>query len=449
MQTSSQPKLLPVPFADAGSKQNIPNDSQIGITAGRASYVDGFPPLTRTPLAAGGVPPFGTDFNGVLNDITAAVRWSQSGSGYPFNAAFNTAISGYPKGARIPNSTLDGYWLNTTDGNTANPEVTGAATTGWVPAESYGVTAITGLSGSSVTLTTLQASKERITLAGTLSANINLVLPAWIKRWTVVNNCTGAFSVTVKTPNGNGVPVSSGATAILQGDGTDILPGANPGGYMGTRVFTTSGTYTPTLGTKRIKVTVIGGGGGGGGSAATDANTRSCGGGGGAGNTAVSLLDVFSLTLPVSINVGTAGAAGAAGGGSGGNGGQGGATTFGSYITATGGFGGGGGSLASDSLTAVTANGGTSAAPTTGNILNQRGSAGLQGIVGSNAIVSGAGGASSLGGGGNPVAVGASTAGENGIYGGGGSGAISIKSSSIGRAGGAGGVGVVVIEEYA
>ncbi|WP_256849914.1 carbohydrate kinase [Pantoea sp. Fr-CA_6] len=221
------------------------------------------------------------------------------------------------------------------------------------------------------------------------------------------------------------------------------------GRLMNVRVFIASGNYTPSAGTKRIKVTVVGGGGGGGGSAATDANTRSCGAGGGAGNTAISLLDVSSLTFPVSINVGTAGAAGAAGGGSGGSGGQGGTTTFGTYINATGGFGGGGGSLASDSLTAVTTNGGTSAAPTTGNILNQRGSAGLQGIVGSNAIVSGAGGASSLGGGGNPVAAGASTAGENGIYGGGGSGSISIKSSQIGRAGGAGGLGVVVIEEYA
>lgn len=223
MQNSSQPKLIPTPFADNGAKQNIPNDSQIGIAAGRASYVDGFPPLTRTPLAAGGVPPFGTDFNGVLNDITAAIRWSQSGAGYPFNSAFNTAISGYPKGARIPNSTLDGYWLNTIDGNTANPEATGSAITGWVPAESYGVTSISGLSGSSVTLTTLQASKERITLAGTLSANINVILPAWIKLWTVVNNCTGAFSVTVKTPSGTGVSIPAGSSAFVYGDGTNIV----------------------------------------------------------------------------------------------------------------------------------------------------------------------------------------------------------------------------------
>lgn len=221
MQTSSQPKLLPVPFADAGSKQNIPNDSQIGITAGRASYTDGFPPLTRTPLAAGGVPPFGTDFNGVLNDITAALRWSQSGAGYPFNAAFNTAISGYPKGARIPNSTLDGYWLNTIEGNQNNPETTGSSA-GWVPLGSYGDTFINGLSGSSITLTPLQASKDRIVLSGTLTANINVIVPAWIKRWYVVNNCTGNFSVTFKTPNGSGVVVPNGDVSRVYGGGTNI-----------------------------------------------------------------------------------------------------------------------------------------------------------------------------------------------------------------------------------
>ncbi|WP_336792234.1 hypothetical protein [Pantoea anthophila] len=186
MQNSSQPKLLPVPFADAGSKQDIPNDSQIGVTADRASYTDGFPPLTRTPLAAGGVPTFGTDFNGVLNDITAAVRWSQAGAGYNFNTALNTAIGGYSKGARILNSTLDGFWLNTTDGNITNPENTISALTGWVPSGFYVTTAINGLSGSSVTLTTLQAGRDRITLAGTLTSNINLTVPAWIKRWEIV-----------------------------------------------------------------------------------------------------------------------------------------------------------------------------------------------------------------------------------------------------------------------
>lgn len=223
MQTSSQPKLLPVPFADGGSKQNVPVASQIGITAGRASYTDGFPPLTRTPLAAGGVPPFGTDFNGVLNDITAAIRWKQAGAGYTFDSTFSASVSGYPKGAKLTNSTFDGFWLNTVNGNTSAPEVADSSLTGWIPADTYGVTSLTGLAGSSITLSSIQASRPRITLAGTLSSNINLTVPAWQKSWVIENNCTGAFSVTVKTPSGTGVAIPAGNKASVYGDGTNII----------------------------------------------------------------------------------------------------------------------------------------------------------------------------------------------------------------------------------
>ncbi|ENZ9663947.1 phage tail protein, partial [Escherichia coli] len=58
-------------------------------------------------------------------------------------------------------------------------------------------------------------------------------------------------------------------------------------GYVGrlvnTRVFTSSGTYTPTPGTKRIRVTITGGGGGGGGCKAISNNETFFGAGGGAG----------------------------------------------------------------------------------------------------------------------------------------------------------------------
>lgn len=223
MQISNLPKLLPVPFANSGSKQDIPVASQIGVSGGRASYTDGFPPLTRTPIAAGGIPPFGTDFNGVLNDITTAIRWSQAGGGYGYDSTFSSAVSGYPIGARLLNSTGDGYWLNTVDNNTNNPEVSSSTPlTGWVPDENHGITSITGLGGSSVTLSTLQASRPRINLAGSLTANINLVLPAWQRKWVIENNCTGAFSVTVKTSAGTGVPVYAGMTASLYGNGTNI-----------------------------------------------------------------------------------------------------------------------------------------------------------------------------------------------------------------------------------
>lgn len=224
MQTSGIPARVAVPFADSGTKNTIPVPSQVAVTPGLASYTTGFPPLTMVPITAGGVPPYGADFNGILNAITNAVRWSSAGSGYPFDNTFAGTVSGYPKGALLPASDYSGYWLNTTEANATSPENNTSAPTGWVPGVHYGVTALTGLSNSSITLTTLQAAKPRITLAGTLTANINIIFPAWTKGWVVNNNCTGAFSVTCKTPSGAGVVIPAGISASIVSNGVDILP---------------------------------------------------------------------------------------------------------------------------------------------------------------------------------------------------------------------------------
>lgn len=444
MQNSSQPKLLPVPFADAGSKQDIPNDSQIGVTAGRASYTDGFPPLTRTPLAAGGVPPFGTDFNGVLNDITAAVRWSQAGAGYPFNAAFNTAVAGYPKGARIPNSTLDGFWLNTTDGNSTNPENTNSALTGWVPSGVYGTTSITGLSGSSVTLTTLQASKDRITLSGTLSANINLVVPAWIKRWEIVNNCTGAFAVTVKTPNGSGVAVAAGTIINVVGDATNIVATYSPGAQIGAPiVITSTSTYTPSsAAVKFVEVEIYAAGGGGAGVPAYTSSTAAIGGGASGGTWAIVRIPVSLLSSPTSVAIGIAGAPGASGGGVGGNGGV---SSFGSLISCPGGLGSG------FSTTTGTVNAGGANSPAAATIsasvqtiATSKGAPGSPGyVVAVGSAAPGIGASGPKGSGGDGVSGSASG------YGSGGAGARAISGDTTAKSGGAGSPGICIIREFA
>jgi hypothetical protein len=226
MQASSIPALIPIPFANSGSKNTIPQASQISVTPGAASYTDGFPPLTRTPLVAGGVAPSGLDFNGILNAITNAILWNQAGGGYYYDSTFGPAISGYPVGAKLNASDNSGQWINQTDANTVAPESTTTSPTGWVPGYQYGVTAITGLAATSVTLTPLQAAKRRITLAGTLTANINVIFPAWTKDWTIVNNCTGAFTVTCKTASGNGVTIAPGKTAQIVCDGTNITTDA-------------------------------------------------------------------------------------------------------------------------------------------------------------------------------------------------------------------------------
>lgn len=111
--------------------RSIPTPSQIGIQNGAASLNDGFPPLCFTPETAGGTPPFGQDFNGILNEITKVQQWQQAGGGWVYDSAYSTAIGGYPVNAILESAILPGrQWLNTVDGNTQNPDV--YPFTGWV-----------------------------------------------------------------------------------------------------------------------------------------------------------------------------------------------------------------------------------------------------------------------------------------------------------------------------
>ena len=129
MQASNAPSKIYTPFAVSGTKNSIPIPSQISTTPGKASYTDGFPPLTLTPVASGGVPPFGADFNGILNAITQIQQWQSGGGTFSYDATWNTDNSGYPKGALLLKADESGFWFNTTDGNATDPDASGA---GWV-----------------------------------------------------------------------------------------------------------------------------------------------------------------------------------------------------------------------------------------------------------------------------------------------------------------------------
>jgi hypothetical protein len=130
MQLANAPVKVVLPFAAAGSKNAIPVPSQIPITPGAASWTDGFPPLTMTPVTAGGIPPSGLDFNGVFNAISALSLWFNAGASFAYDATFAAAIGGYPAGARVFQAGGAGYWLSVVDNNLSNPDTGGA---GWMP----------------------------------------------------------------------------------------------------------------------------------------------------------------------------------------------------------------------------------------------------------------------------------------------------------------------------
>ncbi len=170
MLSTQFPGKILVPFANAGTKNTIPVNSLIGSVPGGASYTDGFPPLTMSPINAGGVPPSGADFNGVLNAITALLRWQNSGGFFRYDGTLSAAIGGYPKGAMLVSSTGDFYWRSLTDNNGTDPDSGGA--TNWV--SSIALTTRQVVLTGGVTLTANDGGKSFI--GGSASA-FNVFLP--------------------------------------------------------------------------------------------------------------------------------------------------------------------------------------------------------------------------------------------------------------------------------
>ncbi len=203
MNSSDIPSRIFKPFGLNGLKNTIPVDSSTTTdNNGVATFDKGFPPVTMQPLSAGGIPPSGKDMNGVLYTATLQQQWQNAGMIYPYDADFASAISGYPKGAVLKDTSATGAWLNTIDGNSVNPSV---SSSGWVPEYVYGFTNLTGLTGGTIVLSQSQAAKTKITLAGELTSNLVIVFPAWLYSWSVINNCTGNYAITLKTVSGSGV----------------------------------------------------------------------------------------------------------------------------------------------------------------------------------------------------------------------------------------------------
>ena len=216
------PQFLPQAFAQnaaPGFRNDIPDTT---IIDGRASFNLGFPPLTMTPIIAGGVPPFGQDVNGILYALSTHAFASQAGQPPLWSQAVSDAIGGYALGTVLGSTDGATLWFNILADNTSDPDDNGA---GWVPSFSYGIAQVAGVTGGTVTLTTAQARQHIIQISGALVANAAVVLPDWVKDWIIVNSTTGAFTLTVRTESGTGVEIPQGGFTEpvgVYGDGTNI-----------------------------------------------------------------------------------------------------------------------------------------------------------------------------------------------------------------------------------
>lgn len=186
-----------------------------------ASMSLGFPPQTFTDESAGGTPPDGRDFNGILNFLSAWAQWGAVGGAVPWNSTIGAL--GYPKGSRVmadANPALT--YVAIVDGTTVNPNTAGSGTD-WV-IEGSG-SADTNQFGGHITLGPLIFNFGQVVQVGT----------------------TGAMTVTFDKPFGGAV-LAVGAT--------------NDSG--GTRPAAWAGVGNPTLTTMVVSCAVAPSGGGSG-----------------------------------------------------------------------------------------------------------------------------------------------------------------------------------------
>jgi hypothetical protein len=267
----------------------------------------------------------------------------------------------------------------------------------------------------------------------------------------VISDETGTGSLVFAT--GSAInPTSTGATTRGTGAFTTLSANSTVSGIglIGVQAFTSSGTYTPDAGTQAVIIEVVGGGGGGGGCPATS-STQNCIAGSGQAGSYTKVYLTSGFTGGISVGVGAAGAAGTAGANSGSAGGT---TTFGSVISCSGGAPGNGGSAFTSTVPGVAGTTGTSGVTCTvssGTVLASVLGASYisQSLGAAGTAVSGNGGSSPIGAGGNwQASVASSHAGVSATGpGGAGSGAASTNSGAA-SAGGAGAIGGVIIYEF-
>jgi len=223
------PPIIQTAFASDAGSSYITNPIPLSTSAaGAASYDSGFPPATMEAISSGGTPPFGQDMNGILFAITSHIVALESGQPYTYNSTIAGAISGYAVGTVLGTTDGTGLWINTSAGNTTNPDTGGA---GWQSLAAVGIVSVGGLTNANITLTAAQAAKPIIKFSGTLTGNLQVFFPALQQEWLIINATAGSYTLTATTASGTGVAILQGGAAEPTGiycDGTNIYASFTP-----------------------------------------------------------------------------------------------------------------------------------------------------------------------------------------------------------------------------
>lgn len=257
MQDADIPAKFSIAWAQNTPSGNITNpipDTPQPI--GHASFEEGYGTINSVPVASGGIPPWGSDTNGIFYMITAAMRWLQAGGLYPYDGTFSAAVGGYPRGAMVPSATKAGRWyISTADDNTNNPDTGGAD---WLIWGAHINSIVSGVGTSTVTVPDYCNS-------------------VWLELWGGGGGGSGG-----NTPN----PGSSGAAGGYAGGWYTVSPGetltcvVGAGGAAAASGATagSGGTTSVTSSVSGLLASATGGVGGGAGPGSGGSGTSSAGG---------------------------------------------------------------------------------------------------------------------------------------------------------------------------
>lgn len=298
----------------------------------------------------------------VLITGTTAASWSKSYQISTFPLSVVNGGTGVSSVTTTPTASAWAGW-DANSNFSANALIPGFATT------------VTAAGNTVLTV----SSKEIQEFTGSTTQTVTLPVASTLvagQQFTIINNSSG--NVTVQSSGGNTIQVmaanttlyldlvlASGTTAAswnsgyvfdngagvlsITGTANEIIASSSTGAVtlslpakiancisqVSVQVFTSSGTYTPTVGMKYCIVECIGGGGGSAGCSA-GGGQQGVGGAGGGGGYSAGVYSASTIGVSQSVTIGVAGTAGTAGN----NGGGGGTSSFGALLTCTGGSGG-------------------------------------------------------------------------------------------------------------
>ena len=219
----SNPTLISVPFANGGNKNTIQTTRQVGQNAQDATWTDGFPSITMTPISAGGLPPKGLDFNGIFYALSDNVVHRLKGLSVQFSATYAAAIGGYPLNAKVELNDGSAIVQSTVANNMNDPN---SSMTGWRIYSGYDV-----LDGK-LNITDFQKQTAIISAA---SGTADAITASYTPAITVLSNGMSLFvraasANTTTTPTFTPNSGTIAAKTIVKGNGLALAAGDIAGG---------------------------------------------------------------------------------------------------------------------------------------------------------------------------------------------------------------------------